>query len=535
MKKLKLNTFIKLTNQTRVRIGDKVIKLREERDLFGRFLIILGSRPGLVPKLEETIGHFEMSVVPRSLCAVDGSLLVPNDKSKLMHAIEDAKNEDMLTNHTSSTTVCASKVLILDAMAIIHPMKKSAKIRTLYDLQVEFIKLIEEKLDGYDEARIVFDRYIDLSLKNKTRQVRSKTSTEYLIHPEMRLTMSIKDLLSSSKTKQSLTIMFAKALIEYFSNKETRVFVIYDNKIVGPDTLEEHTHEEADTLIPHQVLASVTDDKCRDITVASPDTDVFILLLDLVSNDHLNDQTRLQFRTGKGKWRVIDIKDRVRVVGKMKCQALVGFHNFTGADWGGKFVGKTKLTWTNAFMELTSDHPVLQCFKKLGEGNIESVLENGKLPSEFSTLEEFVCKVYSCKGPYSLPQLRWELFRSRNLEGEMLPPTRASLLPHIIRSNYVAMRDKSYTSACPVLPPIEENGWTIQDDVYIPTKCLSLPAPKAVIELTKCSCKLACTGNCGCYKSHLPCTPLCKCCTVGCSNEYDTGGNEDDDDAEDNE
>ena len=32
-------------------MGDKVVKLREERELLGRFLIIQGSRPELVPKI----------------------------------------------------------------------------------------------------------------------------------------------------------------------------------------------------------------------------------------------------------------------------------------------------------------------------------------------------------------------------------------------------------------------------------------------------------------------------------------------------
>ena len=75
-----------------------MIKLREERDLFGRFLIIHGSRPGLVPRIEDTIGHFEVSVVPRSLFATDGSLLIPKDKYKLMHAIEAVKANQIPTN-----------------------------------------------------------------------------------------------------------------------------------------------------------------------------------------------------------------------------------------------------------------------------------------------------------------------------------------------------------------------------------------------------------------------------------------------------
>ena len=67
--------------KTKIHVGDKVIKLREERQLLGRFLIIQRSRPELVPKLEKAIGEYEMSAVPRSLCAVDGSLYIPADKA----------------------------------------------------------------------------------------------------------------------------------------------------------------------------------------------------------------------------------------------------------------------------------------------------------------------------------------------------------------------------------------------------------------------------------------------------------------------
>ena len=62
-------------------------------------------------------------------------------------------------------------------------------------------------------------------------------------------------------------------------------------------------------------------------------------------------------------------------------------------------------------------------------------------------------------GITTLSELRWEVFRSRNLEGEMLPPNRASLLSHTTRAIFMAMRDKSYTTSCLDLPPIKENGW----------------------------------------------------------------------------
>ena len=105
-----------------MRVADKVIKLREESKLFGRFLILQGSRPSLVPKLEETIGNYETSSVPRSLCAVDGSLYIPTDKASLMHAVEDARAEplevdrqpDLVQEEDSSVSV-----LIVDAMGVL--------------------------------------------------------------------------------------------------------------------------------------------------------------------------------------------------------------------------------------------------------------------------------------------------------------------------------------------------------------------------------------------------------------------------------
>jgi len=88
---------------------------------------------------------------------------------------------------------------------------------------------------------------------------------------------------------------------------------------------------------------------------------------------------------------------------------------------------------------LDDDDQAICCFKELGEHSIPAELDSGELPAQVKALEHFVCRVYNLKGATTLPSLRWELFRSKNLEGEMLPPTRATLLPHIIRANYVTI------------------------------------------------------------------------------------------------
>jgi len=101
----------------------------------------------------------------------------------------------------------------------------------------------------------------------------------------------------------------------------------------------------------------------------------------------------------------------------------------------------------------------------------------------------------------------------RCMEGEKLPPTRATLIPHILRANYMSQRDKSYITAKPVLPALEHNGWKINPKgEYVPVMCFKEPAPKAVLELVKCGCQGNCdSANCSCLRNGLSCTALCKC------------------------
>jgi len=87
----------------------------------------------------------------------------------------------------------------------------------------------------------------------------------------------------------------------------------------------------------------------------------------------------------------------------------------------------------------------------------------------------------------------------------------------------------TYTSNCPTLPTIERNGWTSEDGKYVPVRCLTLPAPRAVIELTKCGCK---SSRCSCTNNGLACTPLCKCYGDECENVIRTDVHEDEEEDE---
>ena len=105
------------------------------------------------------------------------------------------------------------------------------------------------------------------------------------------------------------------------------------------------------------------------------------------------------------------------------------------------------------------------------------------------------------------------------MESELLPPTRATLLPHIQRTNFVCLVQKSYITTHPKIPSLTNNGWKLVNGEVVPVRCLELPAPQAVLELIKCCCKTSnCTQNCSCSKNDLPCTPLCKCYGNVCEN-----------------
>lgn len=61
------------------------------------------------------------------------------------------------------------------------------------DLQKAFNKRIQGMVARYNGGRVVFERYVEESLKNKTQQKRATTSVQYEIHAEMKLTVSTKE------------------------------------------------------------------------------------------------------------------------------------------------------------------------------------------------------------------------------------------------------------------------------------------------------------------------------------------------------
>ncbi len=124
-----------------IQAGNKIIQLKEERTLMSRFLIAARKRPEL--DLEEAIGNYEFSVVPKSLFATDGSPLPSTDKSNVMKEIEllieqpevrDDDNEgtpdEPNQNDSNIFEAADGKVGILDGMALVNRLKIDGDVKT---------------------------------------------------------------------------------------------------------------------------------------------------------------------------------------------------------------------------------------------------------------------------------------------------------------------------------------------------------------------------------------------------------------------
>ena len=542
MKKVKLKTFSTLKKKIPCKVGNKLVKLREDRQLLARFLIVQQSRPSMIESLSETIGMYEFSVVPRSLFSSDGLLLLPTDKSSFVHEIEavtvdsapdtePSANEARATSNTdTSRTEKREMVCIIDAMAVVQAIKKGPSMIYCSDFAKAFVRNIRKTMSEYDEGRIIFDRYIEDSLKAQTRGKRSAgiDPVKFEINDSTYIKLvPLPTLLSHIETKSKLTQYLGEALLRDYAESNKRIVVVYGTAAYSnkPDVFDarigEHSHEEADTLIPMHVLdAFKSNGNICDIDVHSPDTDVFIYLMDMLSTYNITGN--LHFITGKGKAkRTIDIRERCTAVGNEKSKGLLGLHAFSGADWGGKFAGVTKKRWIKQYLALESNSNIVYAFQKFGENEFN-------LDRMTNVLEIFVCAVYASNNKYkSVKELRWELFKSKNLEGEKLPPTLGALKPHIQRANLISLIAKGYREPQPQISLLTDNGWEKADGTLSPKKCLEPPAPQAVLELVKCGCRLQCTSHCSCYKNNLPCTALCKCSDCGNTADYDISQDED--------
>ena len=116
-------------------------------------------------------------------------------------------------------------------------------------------------------------------------------------------------------------------------------------------------------------------------------------------------------------------------------------------------LSKPGVNWGKLFFNLPDDSPIINAFIRLGTLSTE---ECSFMNSVLNPIAQFMCMAYDSEGPHSIPELRWKLWSKKNKEAENLPPTEATFIPLIQRTNIVGRVLKAYNDPNPVLPPVTE-------------------------------------------------------------------------------
>ena len=313
--------------------------------------------------MEDLVGNYELSVVPRANFSPDGTMLLTMDKASLMARIIDHP----LLQCDTATPADRKQVLIIDAMPEVKALKKKPTTTKLCDIKEQFITRITNKAaeGDYCEIVVLFDEWREESLKDKTRAKRAegkeRGTTGFDMHDDMCLKRtSIAELLATNQCKTQMAAYLANGLINHYKgNTYVKVVVSYSSKVCTnqPHSMEDyftsHGHEEADTQIPLHIIRVLRESTYKHIDVFSPDTDVLVLLVDLVSRGHVGALTNIILHAGKYKIpKDIDVVQRVDALGKRKAQGLIGFHNFTGSDYGGEICGDHKKVMVQSLLHL---------------------------------------------------------------------------------------------------------------------------------------------------------------------------------------
>ena len=177
------------------------------------------------------------------------------------------------------------------------------------------------------------------------------------------------------------------------------------------------------------------------------------------------------------------MSDLAEDFGESYCEALLGFHVFTGEDTTSAFQGKGKI---NPLKRMLKKPRFQNTFQNLGK----ELVPCQKLIEE---LEEFTCEMYGYPRVKQVNKVRSlmlnkmvggstdNLTKKSKVDLSKLPPCKSSFKPHVDRSNYKCILNKSSHIAKPELP--SPTGWRAVEDFLEPVWSEGPILPASLVDL----------------------------------------------------
>jgi hypothetical protein len=473
------------TEKTSSRSATRIAALKSDCNLFSRLYIACQARQG---NLEDFFKHENRSSPP-SLS--NGEQLRTGQKSELVQCIE-----------VGTTVNCPQvEMLVVDGAAVANMLPPGNSKTFLEYANSVFIPYITKQVKGVKRIDLVWDRYIQDSLKRGTRLARG-AGLRRRVGANTILPANWQSFLRCDENKTELFTFLAECITNIHI-EGVEIISTYDCDVISSGNIHKEgiapcNHEEADT----RIFVHVKHAGYKRIMIRTVDTDVVVLA---VGNFRklLVDELWMAFGVGK-HLKYLPVHNIANVLTEEQCEALPFFHAVTGCDTVSFVAGRGKKTAWNAWRSLPE---MTKTFRHLSTPQNQVSLE------DVHALEQFVIIQYSRTCPFtSVNEARQSIFAQGTRSIENIPPTKDALEQHIKRAAFQAGQIWGQTLApLQELPSPSEWGWQQCQEGWRPFWSTLPEAAKACNELIKCGCKKACRGLCKCTKANLACTALCYC------------------------
>ena len=473
--------------------------LRSDLKLFSQLFIATQIRDG---DLATFISHENIAHPPP--LSQHGEILA-GTKSELLACLKTCYQPDL---HVATIDVALqSSGKILEGSVLVNMLKPEKRSTFKEYAEQTIVPKISKALASSTRVDIIFDKYLENSLKETARKKRGK-GIRRKVEDESE-TPSNWSAFRINGNKQELFPFLSKHIVQQLLNTKKQVATAFETEVLTliistTNLLAPCNHEEADTRI-FLHAKHMNDHGHSSVTIRTVDTDVVVIAIAKYFSLNLK-ELWIDFGTGKDQM-IYPVHILAKSLGREKSEALLFFHAFTGCDQTSFMYHCKKktawATWVN-YAEATKTFQTLS--NKPSKEDVFNCM---------SVIERFVVLMYEkTSNLISVNECRQHLFVKKGKTMEALPPTRDALLQHVFRSAYQAGYVWSQ-SMLPMqqLPVPEQWGWKKDDEKFIPFWTEKPVAAIAVRELIKCGCNVlkGCRGNCKCLKAALPCTALCKC------------------------
>ncbi|KAK3926446.1 BRISC and BRCA1-A complex member 2, partial [Frankliniella fusca] len=402
----------------------KMAQLKEDNQLYWRLYVASLARQLDLDKFFE----YDNQNTPPALSAA-GKLRsgTKADLVQLLQSVSPIKHQP---------SVCQG--LLFDGAHLVHNVPPRPGVKTFEEyFRRQLVPHVEQAAVTVLSVRIDFawDLYAENSIKNTERESRGAGVRRKDLPEKGTIPKDWPDYLKHSENK--------KELFGYLSARFVREMECFQVATNVGDTFQ--THEISSTCLKRQhclameeadprIISHVMDmakNGIKSVAIRSTDTDVVVLATAAYHRLAASGLQELWIHYGSGTHaRYLAIHSISAALGQEKCEALPGFHAFTGCDTTSYLSGCGKIkAW-----KLWQAHPeITVTFKALST----PLLQLGD--DTLSVLERFTVLLYDAKSDLgSVNATRKDLFVSRNRSLFAIPPTAGALRQHCLRALYQA-------------------------------------------------------------------------------------------------